>query len=1347
MTTLAVETMARHLTAPFARGAGTLALSLIAGNNATQADVAPYDFLEYQALFDGKPPPNPRYVLVAQQDIPVLTQVTVDYVGKSAATSGSVTINVPAGTLAGASFALDLNDHEEPEIRLKRVHMSPAAPDGEAANWWSLKALLGNLAKLLWVIGWEKNNIRRHLEIVQAQRHLPKAVKYSLDLLGYDLGVPRFPPQPYSFDPDTIALYHLDDLPASGQPEVDQVEDIMKRYGRIGHVGANTSKLARSGAVGRFGSAFAFRNPNAEIQIPSHAEFDNDSFTIECFVKPDFDTPDGEVLVKHAKPTDTTKVGWALSVGEFQRGLSLNTHLLLSDGSKQVTLFADMSLSSERFYHLAGVIDRKANEARLYVDGKLLNKHSLVGLGPLNNAEPIRIGRSIEAAYRGVIDEVRFSRVARSTFHPVLGEDDEAYRRRLELFEHWTLPTLPNLLSILNNAVGSLDNDPQRDPQPLILNDTNAAIVGGTLTLTVQPNTLAAGECIDAQGNRQVHEADVNGTATAETLFDPIYLVTYKDSKDRVIYAPQPARTLKPRELPPDPHKMQLVTEQRLNQLLDLLGASGKLLQVVSAFDPRASDLRAVGRGLLLATAPNTISPEQLAARAHRAGFSFVCNNKGDATGTVYVSTEPGDYIEVVVTGGTATSANGFDLLVNQTLNLGIRPTLPLNVLYHWLTIPCGAGRASFSTRTDHSTVTLTATAPGTVNVKAEVIYRQSRVAGTKAFRIGLVDLADGASISDDGAQGVSEDIAGELDDFFHPVYLVTHDDPRATYGNDVNNRRMQPSVAQRLNQLLTFIAGRGVAGQLEVVQAYVPNASGLPGAGRAITVRHPTLSPGTLGVLAHAAGFTYVRRQGNQIFARQHPDELVSITGPQEVVEKASISLAVHPRAAPHGIAVGTTAVYVTSSGTDTVSEIDPNTGQVRRAIKVGWGPNAVALSPDGKSLLYTADSQGNTITAVDASTGNILSTLAVGHNPVALMHHPTTQRLYVACQGDNSLLEIDTSKINTTTPGLSILNTLVVGSRPTGMALTPDDKAIWVALNGANQISTVGTSPFAVVGNNISLTAAPLRIAIAPNGGKAYATLPDTGSLAILDVAARNVTATVKVGQAGTTSKPNAVAVSPDSATVYVTNLDPIADQDPTQTQGHLLHLLKADGSPVSTIRVRREPLDVAVSSNHVYVVNRGSDEVSVIGSVEKALIGAWRLGSGLGEYLTWVLRPAPAAKARLLSITNPVVSLVGDRAGPVLLRAVYALRDNAAPYTFEVRLKPALEKIGTITVRKEQYDLLMNILNTFHPIGVEVITSAIRDRVIEVRDQLLSALPDYTYPNFRVRGPLPRRARKIE
>jgi YVTN family beta-propeller protein len=1368
MTSLAVQTMAGRLTTPFARGASTLVLSLQAGGDPTLAQVAAYDFSEYKALFNEDP--QPRYILTALQDIPVLTQVSIDYTRGSSPPQGSPPpgVTIPAGTLAGASFALDIYGSEDPGIRIQRVHMSPPAPDGVVANWLGLTALLGNLAKLLWVIGWERDHIRRHLTLIHAQHHLPLASDYSLDLFGYDLGVPRFPPQPYSYDPDTIALYHLDDLPAGGQQEVSQVEDIMQRYGNIGHPGTNVnadtsvSESARSGAVGRFGTAFAFRNPNAEIQIPAQAEFDlgvGNSFTVECFVKPDPNpSTDGNILAKHPDPADATKAGWALSIGTFNRGLPFNVRFLLSDGTQQhlsdgtaqpVTLFADQSLTTDRFYHLAGVIDRGANEARLYVDGQLLAVQNITGLGSLVNTEPVRMGRTPVGtplpAYLGVIDEVRFSRTARSTFHPVLGEEDDTYRRRLEIFARWTLPTLPNLLNILNDAVGKTGGI-GGDLQPLLLNDTNAALVGGTLELTVQPNTLTPDACIDFEGNRRSGEADVNGTAAAETTFDPIFLITHNDP--RATYVPPPARTLQPGELPPDPHKMQVVTARQLDQLLDLLATTGisGLLQVVSAFDPEATDLRAVGRGLLL-THP-ALSLDQLAAQAHRAGFSFVCNRSD--LNAVYVSTQPGDYIDVTVTPvGTVTTTDGFDLVVNQSLTLGIQPALPPDTFYRWSVIPCGAGQAGFTSPTNRSSVTFTAAAPGILNVKVEVTRRQGIGSGTRTLRIGPLDLAEGASIGADGSQGVTANVAGAADDFFHSSYLVTHADPRVIYGTDVNTHRMQPSVAQHLNQLLALLSSSSASGQLQLVQAYVPGAGDLTGVGRALTLQHSTLAAGTLAVLAHAAGFTYVARRGNQVLVRQEPGELVTVTslsppGLPVISEGAYADFAVGPRAKTSGIAVSSSAVYVANSGTDTVSEIDPTTGLINpaRVFKVGWNPVAVALSPDGK-LLYTADRNSNTVTVVDLVAGNVVHTLAVRPGPVALVHHPTNAQLYVACHDDNSLLAIDTTALN-------ILNTLAVGAGPIGVAIAPDGSAVWVALNGASQVAVVGTNPFAIVGT-IGLNAPPLKIAIASNGTKAYATLPTVGSIAVLDVAGRTVTSTPQVGQTGKTSSPAAVAVAPDSSAVYVTD---------TTSGSERVYFLNPDGTPILdtdgktpvSVCVQQEPLDVAAVGTGqnllLYAVNYGgnasnfgSDVVSVINPQQRAVAQIWLLGSGLGESLTWVLRLGTASKAHLNSTTLPQVRLFGDLTGPVLVRAVYLLRNNAAPYTFEIRLKPNLEAAG-VFIRKEQYDLIMNILNAFHPVGVEIITLPIRERVIEVRDQLLSAFPDYTYPNFRVRGPIPRR-----
>ncbi|MDF2999431.1 MAG: hypothetical protein K0R27_5068, partial [Xanthobacteraceae bacterium] len=124
----------------------------------------------------------------------------------------SVTLKVPAGTIAGASVPLDLGADEGSGVRLTRLTMSPLpAASGRAETLWRLTALLGNMAKLLWAVGAERDRLRRQAALILRQKTLAEATGGSLDLIGYGLGVPRFPPLNHGFDAHTVALYALDD--------------------------------------------------------------------------------------------------------------------------------------------------------------------------------------------------------------------------------------------------------------------------------------------------------------------------------------------------------------------------------------------------------------------------------------------------------------------------------------------------------------------------------------------------------------------------------------------------------------------------------------------------------------------------------------------------------------------------------------------------------------------------------------------------------------------------------------------------------------------------------------------------------------------------------------------------------------------------------------------------------------------------------------------------------------------------------------------------------------------------------------------------------------------------------
>ena len=512
---ISVDRMSDLLTDPFQRGTARLALTLSPGNTAASARVEPYDFAEHLARFEAEP--DPRYVVTALEDVTTATTLTFDYdvpAADGSPITGTADCPIPAGTLAGMSVLVPLGRDQGPAVRLRGLITTTPSPDrGLAAHQlWEVTALLGNLGKLLWIVGWERDALRGQLAQVRRQDRLDRAVGQTLDLVGFDLGVPRFPPLPYAFEDDTVALYHLDE--PSG---ATQARDAQVLYTGVGH--PSSTLTATPGAVGRFGSGYAFRDAAAQILVDNHVDFatgPGDDLTVECFVQPDPGAWSGPVVSKH-DPAGAGKAGWSLAIGEFGRGLPRNVRATVTDGTRTVIVHADTTLDAGRFHHLALVVDRAPAQVRLYVDGVVRAAAEITQLGALTNAEPLRIGRAAPTAadaFTGVIDEVRLSRAARTGFHAVLGESDEGYRRRLRIFQRWTLPTLDVLQEALNDVV----SDVAGEAEPFVIDEQDATLVSAVRGLTVYPAALLTGESIDADGNRRTPESSVPGPSSYDVM-------------------------------------------------------------------------------------------------------------------------------------------------------------------------------------------------------------------------------------------------------------------------------------------------------------------------------------------------------------------------------------------------------------------------------------------------------------------------------------------------------------------------------------------------------------------------------------------------------------------------------------------------------------------------------------------------------------------------------------------------------------------------------------------------------------------------------------------------------------
>ncbi len=1337
------ERMADHLTVPFARGADRIDLRFGARATTTHGDLIDYDFAEHRARYGGEP--EPRYVLHALRGVPAATTLTVHYAVPGPGgdpVERRVSVSIPAGTVPGASFAIPLGA-DTATAQLRAIDVTPAIPAGQGPvpDHWRVSALLGDLASVLWALGAERDTLTAHLTRVRGQRSLARATGRSLDLIGSDMAVRRFPPLPYTFEDGTVALYHLDE--PAGRTQVDDATELYRPGG--GHPG--TVHGLRLGGTGRFGPGVQLDQPG-EIRIADHRDFavsTTDSLTIECFVKPDPGGEQGTVVSKHAGSVGLQTPGWALSVGSFGRGLARNVRLLLFDGQRSIALFTDVSLDIGRFQHLRGVLDRASGHALLYLDGVLRASQSLNGLGALTNSEPVRIGRIDVVrgeAFRGVVDEVRISRVARHGFHPVLGESDDSYRRRLEIFRRWTLPTPANLQAALNQAAGEVAGT----PEPFVVDDTNAAFVAGARTLTIRPTHLGPDESMDALGRREVAESEGSGTAADDDLFDAALLADGSD--DRVVF------TLPSGSSPgADPRRMRISTRRTLRRLLDLLGdlgppASERQLVVLAGFDPGATDLRAVGRALIVRH--ETLPSGELAALAHRAGFSWVRHRA--ATGDVYASMASTDTVELVAVPGDPDPAGlGFDALIGQNLMLRISPAPPPGTQYRWSIVHHEHGRAQLVSRATDAECILTPTATGRLSVKVEVRRAGRTVTASRTLRVGLVALPPNTGIAGDGRLGVDESVAGEPADApFAPSYLYSlHSFPflenRLPTVGDAN--RMLPTLIERLRRFLDLLGANNLAGTVRLISAWQPNSNLLDGVGRALTLQRaaPGLPVDRIAALAHAAGFDFVRADtgSGTIRLAHRSGDPVRFVGPfstedglprenNEIAEGDQADFLVLPAPFPAAMVMAARVLCVANSLTATVSFLDTTTGTVLRSAATGVSPVGIAARPDG-ALVYTANSTSRSVSVINVATGVVVRTIPLPAPPLAIAHHPSRPSIIVLAERELLVLDENTGQLAGSIPleANAIAFALDAGEGR--------DRA-WIGstdglLRAIDLAGGIPSAQFAVSG--------PVWD-VAVSGNRVYVTVRSAGRFHVVDAVAETVTTFADAGTA-----PTILTVDEAGGGVYVA--------DSATSRISTRHLDGTATQPGTSAPVAGRITDMIAVPDRLFVTTiavpplGGADAVGVfdISPPPRPLPPParprsplfWWLGASDGELLQWSAQGGADAKVRLSSRTPHIVRLFAERAGPVLLIARYTDPGNP-PYTVQIRLHPqleALERAGApVVIRKDQYDLVMNVLSELHPLGVEIDTRVIREHVLELRAGLLEAFPAYTYPTYRGRRP---------
>lgn len=134
-----------------------------------------------------------------------------------------------------------------------------------------------------------------------------------------------------------------------------------------------------------------------------------------------------------------------------------------------------------------------------------------------------------------------------------------------------------------------------------------------------------------------------------------------------------------------------------------------------------------------------------------------------------------------------------------------------------------------------------------------------------------------------------------------------------------------------------------------------------------------------------------------------------------------------------------------------NTVSLIDIGTGKVLAELPTGQRPSAVALTPDGKTVLVSGTFSGDVrFYALDGQTLKQTGELIVRFEPRGIAIAPDGQRAYVALTAAGEVAVIDLA-------ARQLVGKIAVGRWPRYPAISPDGKTLAVGVSGSGGVAVV--------------------------------------------------------------------------------------------------------------------------------------------------------------------------------------------------------------------------------------------------------------------------------------------------
>jgi YVTN family beta-propeller protein len=323
-------------------------------------------------------------------------------------------------------------------------------------------------------------------------------------------------------------------------------------------------------------------------------------------------------------------------------------------------------------------------------------------------------------------------------------------------------------------------------------------------------------------------------------------------------------------------------------------------------------------------------------------------------------------------------------------------------------------------------------------------------------------------------------------------------------------------------------------------------------------------------------------------IYVTNEDSNNVSVINRQSGKVVATIMVGERPRGIATGLGGGRLRVYVANSGSNNISVIDPTTNKIEYEIPIRFGREpediVVAKVSSEKELIFITNYRSNTVSVVDSTTYQEIEKIDVGDGPVAVAVDPPIEALvgtrFLTTEEINILRDYREK----------FLNVYVVNRNSNDISVLRMD----ILRDRCDEVI------------NIDVEWSPVAVEIDYKRGKVYVANYDSDKLSVIDILQ-----IVKGNKSGAVS-----TISDVGTSIIGVVADPVFDRIYLlkEVTGEIMIIkpvvedfetLKRIMTPImGTIAVGDYPrsLILDLETRRLYVVNRGSNNISVIDRITK-------------------------------------------------------------------------------------------------------------------------------------------------